>query len=55
MHAIRFESGAVVKRLGFLVEALELAHPPSQAMLEDWQQVLAAGISKKGGSYPRDL
>ncbi len=50
----RFGSGTVVKRLGFLAEALGLAHPPSQEVLEEWQRLLTAGISKLDPSSPRE-
>ena len=36
MYLRRFGSGAVVKRLGFLVETLELTHPSEPRVLEDW-------------------
>lgn len=50
----RFGSGAVVKRLGFLAEALEVGHPPGQEALEEWQGLLTAGISKLDPSSPRE-
>lgn len=50
----RFGSGAVVKRLGFLAEALELGHPPGPELLEEWQGLLTAGISKLDPSSPRE-
>jgi len=50
----QFGSGAVVKRLGFLVEALELTHPPSSQLLQEWTQLLTAGISKLDPSSPRE-
>lgn len=50
----RFGSGAVVKRLGFLTEALKLQHPPGPQTLEEWQGLLTAGISKFDPSSPRD-
>lgn len=49
----RFGSGAVVKRLGFLVEHLELDHPPGQGALERWRELLTAGIGKLDPSSPR--
>lgn len=49
----RFGSGAVVKRLGFLVESLELAHPPAPQLLHEWTELLTAGISKLDPSTPR--
>lgn len=50
----RFGSGAVVKRLGFLVEALELTHPPTSGVLDRWLVLLTAGISKLDPSTPRE-
>ena len=50
----RFGSGAVVKRLGFLVEALALTHPPEPRMLGEWMGLLTAGISRLDPSTPRD-
>lgn len=50
----RFGSGAVVKRLGFLAEALELEHPPEPEMLAEWQGLLTAGVSKLDPSSPRE-
>ena len=35
MYLRRFGSGAAVKRFGFLVETLELTHPPEPRMLDD--------------------
>ena len=49
----RFGSGAVVKRLGFLVETLELAHPPDPRLIDEWRDLLSAGISKLDPSTPR--
>lgn len=49
----RFGSGAVVKRLGFLAEALEVEHPPGAEVLDEWQGLLTAGISKLDPSSPR--
>ena len=50
----RFGSGAVVKRLGFLVETLALTHPPEPRMLGEWMGLLTAGISKLDPSTPRE-
>ena len=50
----RFGSGAVVKRLGFLVEILALAHPPEPRLLDEWLGLLTAGISKLDPSTPRE-
>ncbi|WP_420633065.1 type IV toxin-antitoxin system AbiEi family antitoxin domain-containing protein [Candidatus Palauibacter sp.] len=49
----RFGSGAVVKRLGFLVETVELTHPPAPTMLHEWLDLLTAGISRLDPSTPR--
>ncbi len=49
----RFGSGAVVKRLGFLTEALPLTHPPDQGTLDRWREFLTAGIGKLDPSSPR--
>ncbi|WP_419857803.1 type IV toxin-antitoxin system AbiEi family antitoxin domain-containing protein [Candidatus Palauibacter irciniicola] len=49
----RFGSGAVVKRLGFLVESVKLTHAPKQAMLNEWLDLLTAGISRLDPSTPR--
>lgn len=53
MYLRRFGSGAVVKRLGFLVEALGLTHPPEPGMLNEWLDLRTAGISKLDPSTPR--
>lgn len=50
----RFASGAVVKRLGFLVEAVNLRHAPKADVVEQWQQLLTAGISKLDPSSRRE-
>ena len=50
----RFGSGALVKRLGFLVEALNLEDAPALEVREEWQQLLTAGISKLDPSHPRE-
>ena len=49
----RFGSGAVVKRLGFLAEHLELAHPPEPRTLARWRELLTAGVGKLDPSSPR--
>ena len=54
MYLHRFGSGAVVKRLGFLVETLELTHPPEPRMLDEWLGLRTAGISKLDPSTPRE-
>jgi predicted transcriptional regulator of viral defense system len=50
----RFRSGAVVKRLGFLVESSALSHPPTESILDEWQDLLTAGISLLDPSSPRE-
>jgi predicted transcriptional regulator of viral defense system len=49
----RFRSGAVVKRLGFLVESMEISHRPELAVVDQWQDLLTAGISPLDPSSPR--
>ena len=44
-YLARFASGAVYKRLGYLVEALELPIPERAARLTAWQSRLTAGIA----------
>lgn len=41
----RLGSGAVVKRLGYLVEAMEIDVPNRSARLSRWQEMTSAGIS----------
>ena len=41
----RFGSGAVYKRLGFLVETLDVSIPDKKGMLAEWQSKLTEGIS----------
>jgi predicted transcriptional regulator of viral defense system len=53
-YLTRFGSGAVVKRLGFLVEALELADGADTDLLGEWQGLLSSGISKLDPSSPRE-
>ena len=50
----RFGSGAVVKRLGFLVESIQSAHSPGPELIDQWQRLLTAGISRLDPSSPRD-
>lgn len=52
-HAARLRVGAVVKRLGFLVEALDLEIPDRDARLARWARMLTTGISKLDPSSPR--
>ena len=44
-HLIRFVSGAVYKRLGYLVETLDLPIPERPARLAAWRTHLTAGIA----------
>jgi predicted transcriptional regulator of viral defense system len=53
-HLRRFRSGAVVKRLGFLVESMGLSHPPDPGVVDQWQGLLTAGISPLDPSSPQD-
>jgi predicted transcriptional regulator of viral defense system len=41
----RFDSGAVIKRLGYLVESLALPIPDDQERLQRWRNQLTAGIA----------
>ena len=41
----RFDSGAVYKRLGYLVDHLELEIPKRELILEQWQGKLTQGIA----------
>jgi predicted transcriptional regulator of viral defense system len=41
----RFRSGAVIKRLGFLIEAMELAIPDREPRLAAWARNLTAGLA----------
>jgi predicted transcriptional regulator of viral defense system len=41
----RFGSGTVIKRLGFLMEAMELAIPDREARLATWARSLTAGLA----------
>ncbi len=50
----RFGSGAVVKRLGFLVESLNLTHLPEPDLVDEWTRLLTAGISQLDPSSPRE-
>ena len=53
-HLRRFGSGAVVKRLGFLIESMKLAHPPGPELRGQWERLLTAGISRLDPSSPRE-
>lgn len=50
----RFGSGAVVKRLGFFVEGMQVPVPGREARLERWRQALTQGISPLDPSSPRE-
>jgi len=49
----RFGSGAVVKRPGFLVESVKFSDPPGPELIDEWQVLLTAGISRLDPSSPR--
>ena len=49
----RFGSGAVVKRLGFLVDSMQVDIPDRENRLKRWQSRLTAGLSKLDPSSPR--
>ncbi len=49
----RFGSGAVVKRLGFLVESTQRAHAPGPELIDQWRCLLTAGINRLDPSSPR--
>jgi len=44
-YLVRFDSGAVIKRLGYLVESLALPIPDGQARLQRWRNQLTTGIA----------
>lgn len=50
----RMGSGAVVKRLGFLVEAMDLDVPGRSDRLSRWRQLITAGISDLDPSSRRE-
>lgn len=49
----RFGSGAVVKRLGFLADSMQVQVPDREDRLGRWQSWLTAGLSKLDPSSPR--
>jgi len=49
----RLGSGAVAKRLGFLVEALDVSLPGRSSRLSRWQQLVTSGISRLDPSSQR--
>lgn len=51
-YLFRFASGAVYKRLGYLVETLDLQIPERVARLAAWQARLTAGIALLGPGEP---
>lgn len=53
-YAARLGVGAVMKRLGFLVDALDLEIPDRDARLARWAHMLTTGISKLDPSSPRN-
>lgn len=44
-YLVRWGGGVVVKRLGYLLERLALPIPDRKTRLEQWQNMLSAGIS----------
>lgn len=44
-YLVRWGGGVVVKRLGYLFESLALPIPDQKTRLEQWQNMLSAGIS----------
>lgn len=50
----RFGSGAVIKRLGYLVETLEVDMPDRDERLQAWMKRLTSGISKLDPSSARE-
>jgi predicted transcriptional regulator of viral defense system len=46
IYLARWGGGAVLKRLGYLAEVLNLAIPERDQRLEKWQRLLTAGISQ---------
>lgn len=50
----RLDVGAVVKRLGFLVEMLDIPVPDRERRLRRWQERISAGISQLDPSSSRD-
>ena len=44
-YLVRFASGALYKRLGYLVETLDLPLPERSALLAGWQTRMSAGIA----------
>lgn len=50
----RFPSGAVLKRLGFLVETMQVPIPGGSRRLERWRAQLTTGISKLDPSDSRE-
>ena len=44
-YLVQFDSGAVVKRLGYLVDVLALPIPDRNLRLQQWQEHLTAGIA----------
>lgn len=47
-------SGAVVKRLAFLVDVMQIAVPECGERLSRWESMLTAGLSKLDPSSPRE-
>lgn len=53
-YLARLDVGAVIKRLGFLVETLDIPVPDREGRLNRWQERISAGISKLDPSSSRD-
>lgn len=53
-HLDRLGSGAVVKRLGYLVEAMQLDVPDRSTRLSRWREKISAGISDLDPSSRRE-
>src|SRR5690606_6083185 len=53
-YIVRMGSGAVVKRLGFLVERSNLSVPDQGSYLTRWQEHLTSGLAKLDPSSPRE-
>ena len=53
-YIVRIGSGAVIKRLGFLVERSNLSVPDREAHLTRWREHLTSGLAKLDPSSPRE-
>jgi predicted transcriptional regulator of viral defense system len=52
-YLVQFDSGAVVKRLGYLVDVLALPIPDRNLRLQQWKEHLTAGIALLEPGSPR--